>query len=296
MWLVNTRIHHPDCISLVQLCFAWTEWDISGYFHMLGSVSEAQSKYNIASNLPPSSFLGRISQQKKTVQWIWIWENPRQALGLLWTGEAADNWDFSRKCQNSKGRRKKVTCSSLDWKREKGKICNKISTCATPVYSRFGEAPWTCSLHWKCAMAYQELADELGDGEGQLCDIFHCGGIGSCRPINPVYRNHIHLAGVQYGLDKPFNPGRFGTQSPVDSAETRMLGVPQAGHVPLCCSLVLELCMSQRRLSDSNWKLFLVPDTHIWIFFLRWCNNTFQNALIQEEIRYFNKWDNICRA
>lgn len=207
---------------------------------------------------PSLHFLDRISQQKKIVQWIWIWENPRQALGLLWTGEAADNWDFSRKCQNSKGRRKMVACSSLDWKTEKGKIWNKISTCATPVYSRFRAAPWTWSLHWKCTRAYQELADELGDGEGQLCDIFHCRGIGSCRPINPVYCNHIDLAGVQYGLDKPFNPGRFGTQSPVDSAETRMLG----------CSLVLEICMSQRRLSDSNWKLFLVPHTHTWNFFL----------------------------
>lgn len=81
--------------------------------------------------------------------------------------------------------------------------------------------------HWKCTVAYQELADDLWDGEGQLCDIFHCGGIGSCRPIDPVYCNHVHLACVQYGTDKSFNPGRFGTQSPVESSETRMLGVFQ---------------------------------------------------------------------
>lgn len=214
---------------------------------------------------------------------------------LSWRG----SWQlgfFFRKCQNSKGRRKMVACSSLDWKREKRKIWNKKSTCPTPEYNRLGAVPWPCSLHWKCTVAYQELADELWDGEGQPCDILHCWGIGSCRPINPVYCNHIHLAGVQYGLDKSFNPGRFGTQSPVESPQTRMLGVSQAGHVPVCCSLVLELHMSQRRLPDSSWKLFLVPDTHTWKFFLWWCNNTFQNALIQEGTRYFNEWDNICRA
>lgn len=160
-----------------------------------------------------------------------------------------------------------VACSSLDWKREKGKIWTKNSTCPSLGYSRLGAAPWPCFLHWKCTVAYQELADELWDGKGHLCDIFHCRAIGSCRPMNPVHCDHIHLAGVQDGLDKPFNPGRFGTQGPVESPETRMLGVPQAGHVSLWCSLILDLHMAQRRLPDSGWKLFLVPDTHTWKFF-----------------------------
>lgn len=82
--------------------------------------------------------------------------------------------------------------------------------------------------HWKCTVAYQELADELWDGEGQLCDIFHRRGIGSCRPINPVYCYHVHQACVQYGTDKPFNPGRFSTQSPVESSEMSMLGAFQS--------------------------------------------------------------------
>lgn len=139
-------------------------------------------------------------------------------------------------------------------------------------------------------MAYQELADELRDGEGQLCDILHCRGVGSCRPINPVHSDHIHLAGVQYGLDKPFNPGRFGTQSPEESPETRVLAVPQAGPVPLCCSLVLELHMSQRKLPDSGWKFFCARHPHLEIyFFLWWCNNTFQNALVWEGTRCLNE-------
>lgn len=45
--------------------------------------------------------------------------------------------------------------------------------------------------------------------------------------MNPVHHNHVHLACVQDGTDKPFNPGRFGAQSPEESSETGMLGVFQ---------------------------------------------------------------------
>lgn len=67
-----------------------------------------------------------------------------------------------------------------------------------------------------CAWAYQELVDEVWDEEGQLCDVFHCGVIGSCRPMDPVHCNHIYLTYLQYCMDKPFNPGRFCTQCPVE--------------------------------------------------------------------------------
>lgn len=153
-----------------------------------------------------------------------------------------------------------------------------------------GRAP----LHWKFTVAYQELADELWDWECQLCDIFHCRGIGSCRSINPVYCNHVHLACVQYGMDKPFNPGRFGTQSPVESSETSTLDVFQSRARANMLFTGAGVAHVSEEAARQLLKVFSGarhPGTS-----LRWCNNTFQSGQIQKGTRYFNEWDNICRG